>query len=184
MKDNKSSIFMPELMAEAIKGSFHKLNPVDMARNPVMFVVEIGSVITTIITMYNIIKGFSFSFDLQISLWLWFTVLFANFAEALAEGRGKAQAETLKKARSETFANIILANGEIENIPALSLRKGDIVLVKDNEIIPCDGEIAEGVALVDESAITGESAPVVRESGGDRSGVTGGTKVLSGSIKG
>ncbi|MEI7474971.1 MAG: potassium-transporting ATPase subunit KdpB [bacterium] len=183
MKDNKSSIFKPEQMAEAIKGSFLKLNPVAMARNPVMFVVEIGSLVTTIITIYNLVKGVSFSFDLQISLWLWFTVLFANFAEALAEGRGKAQAENLKKSRSETFANKILENGDIENIPALSLKKEDIVLVKDNEIIPCDGEIAEGVALVDESAITGESAPVVRESGGDRSGVTGGTKVLSGSVK-
>lgn len=178
-----SSIFKPEFMKEAIKGSFLKLNPASMLRSPVMFVVEIGSVITTLITIYNIIKGQSFSFDLQISLWLWFTVLFANFAEALAEGKGKAQAESLKKSRSETFANKISNNGEIEVIPALSLKKGDIVLVKDNEIIPCDGEMSEGVALVDESAITGESAPVVREAGGDKSGVTGGTKVLSGSIK-
>jgi K+-transporting ATPase ATPase B chain len=181
MKEN--SIFRPELMAEAIKGSFLKLNPVDMVRNPVMFVVEIGSIVTTLITIYNITKGLPFSFDLQISLWLWFTVLFANFAEALAEGKGKAQAETLKKARSETFANKLLENGEIEVVPALALTKGDIVLVKDNEIIPCDGEVAEGVALVDESAITGESAPVVRESGGDRSAVTGGTKVLSGTLQ-
>lgn len=179
----KSSIFKAEFLAEAIKGSFLKLNPVDMARNPVMFVVEIGSAVTTAITIYNMIKGQPYSFDLQISLWLWFTVLFANFAEALAEGKGKAQAESLKKSRSETFANKIFENGEIKNVPALSLQKEDIVLVKDNEIIPCDGEIVEGVALVDESAITGESAPVVRESGGDRSAVTGGTKVLSGSIK-
>lgn len=181
MKD--SSIFKPEFMKEAIKGSFLKLNPIDMARNPVMLVVEIGSVITTAITIYNIIKGHSYSFNLQISLWLWFTVLFANFAEALAEGKGKAQAESLKKSRSETFANIIKDNGEIEVVPALSLKKGDMVLVSDNEIIPCDGEMAEGVALVDESAITGESAPVVREAGGDKSGVTGGTKVLSGNVK-
>lgn len=179
----KSSIFKAEFLTEAIKGSFLKLNPVDMARNPVMFVVEIGSAITTAITIYNMIKGQPYSFDLQISLWLWFTVLFANFAEALAEGKGKAQAESLKKSRSETFANKIFENGEIKNVPALSLQKEDIVLVKDNEIIPCDGEIVDGVALVDESAITGESAPVVRESGGDRSAVTGGTKVLSGSIK-
>lgn len=179
----KSSIFKTEFLTEAIKGSFLKLNPVDMVRNPVMFVVEIGSAVTTVITIYNMIKGQPYSFDLQISLWLWFTVLFANFAEALAEGKGKAQAESLKKSRSETFANVMQENGELKNMPALSLQKGDIVLVKDNEDIPCDGEIVEGVALVDESAITGESAPVVRESGGDRSAVTGGTKVLSGSIK-
>ena len=178
-----SSIFKPEFLKEAIKGSFVKLNPVSMLRSPVMFIVEIGSVITSAITIYNIIKGQPYSFDLQISLWLWFTVIFANFAEALAEGKGKAQAESLKKSRSETFANRVNDNGEIEVIPALSLRKGDIVLVADNEIIPCDGELSEGVALVDESAITGESAPVVREAGGDKSGVTGGTKVLSGSVK-
>jgi len=181
MKD--SSIFKPEFMKEAIKGSILKLNPISMLRSPVMFIVEIGSAITSAITIYNIIKGHPYSFDLQISLWLWFTVIFANFAEALAEGKGKAQAESLKKSRSETFANKVNANGEIEVIPALSLRKGDIVLVADNEIIPCDGEMSEGVALVDESAITGESAPVVREAGGDKSGVTGGTKVLSGSVK-
>lgn len=181
MKD--SSIFKPEFLKEAIKGSILKLNPVSMLRSPVMFIVEIGSVITSVITIYNITKGQPFSFDLQISLWLWFTVIFANFAEALAEGKGKAQADALKKSRSETFANKVLDNGEIKNIPALSLVKGDIVLVKDNEIIPCDGEMSEGVALVDESAITGESAPVVREAGGDKSGVTGGTKVLSGTVK-
>lgn len=181
MKD--SSVFKPEFMKEAIKGSFLKLNPVDMARNPVMFVVEIGSVITTAITIYSITKGQNYIFDLQISLWLWFTVLFANFAEALAEGKGKAQAESLKKSRSETFANKIKENGQTEVVPALALKKGDLVLVSDNEIIPCDGEMFEGVALVDESAITGESAPVVREAGGDKSGVTGGTKVLSGSVK-
>lgn len=181
MKD--SSIFKPEFMKEAIKGSIMKLNPISMLRSPVMFIVEIGSVITSVITIYNIVKGQPFSFDLQISLWLWFTVIFANFAEALAEGKGKAQADALKKSRSETFANKVLDNGEIQNIPALSLVKGDIVLVKDNEIIPCDGEMSEGVALVDESAITGESAPVVREAGGDKSGVTGGTKVLSGTVK-
>ena len=181
MKD--SSIFKPEFMKEAIKGSIVKLNPISMLRSPVMFIVEIGSVITSLITIYNIIKGHPYSFDLQISLWLWFTVIFANFAEALAEGKGKAQAESLKKSRSETFANKVNENGAIEVIPALSLRKGDIVLVADNEIIPCDGEMSEGVALVDESAITGESAPVVREAGGDKSGVTGGTKVLSGNVK-
>lgn len=181
MKD--SSIFKPEFLKEAIKGSIIKLNPISMLRSPVMFIVEIGSVITSAITIYSIIKGQPYSFDLQISLWLWFTVIFANFAEALAEGKGKAQAESLKKSRSETFANKVNDNGEMEVIPALSLKKGDIVQVGDNEIIPCDGELSEGVALVDESAITGESAPVVREAGGDKSGVTGGTKVLSGSVK-
>lgn len=181
MKD--SSVFKPEFMKEAIKGSFLKLNPIDMARNPVMFVVEIGSAVTTAITIYSIIKGQNYSFDLQISLWLWFTVLFANFAEALAEGKGKAQAESLKKSRSEAFANKIKENGQTEVVPALALKKGDMVLVSDNEIIPCDGEMVEGVALVDESAITGESAPVVREAGGDKSGVTGGTKILSGAVK-
>lgn len=181
MKD--SSIFKPEFMKEAIKGSILKLNPISMLRSPVMFIVEIGSVITTAITIYSIIKGQPYCFDLQISLWLWFTVIFANFAEALAEGKGKAQAESLKKSRSETFANKLLENEKIEVIPALSLKKGDIVIVADNEIIPCDGEMEEGVALVDESAITGESAPVVREAGGDKSGVTGGTKILSGSVK-
>lgn len=179
----KSSIFKAELITQAIKGSFLKLNPVDMARNPVMFAVEIGSVITTTITIYSITKGQPYGFDLQIALWLWFTVLFANFAEALAEGKGKAQAESLKKSRSETFANKILENGEIQVITALALKKNDIVLAGDNEIIPCDGEMIEGIALVDESAITGESAPVVREAGGDKSSVTGGTKVLSGSVK-
>lgn len=181
MKDG--SIFKPEFMKEAIKGSILKLNPISMLRSPVMFIVEIGSVITTFITIYSIIKGQPFIFDLQISLWLWFTVIFANFAEALAEGKGKAQAESLKKSRSETFANRFKDDGQVEVVPALSLKKDDIVLVTDNEIIPCDGEMSEGVALVDESAITGESAPVVREAGGDKSGVTGGTKVLSGSVK-
>jgi len=179
----RSEIFTPKILLEATKDSFLKLNPIDMARNPVMFVVEIGFLVTSAITIYSIITGQTFSFDLQISLWLLFTVLFANFAEALAEGKGKAQAESLKKSRSETFANRINESGEVEVVPALALKKGDIVLVNENELIPCDGEMIEGVALVDESAITGESAPVVRESGGDKSGVTGGTKVLSGSVK-
>ena len=149
-----------------------------MLRNPVMFVVEIGAVITTLITIYNIFAGKPFGFNLQISIWLWFTVIFANFAEALAEGKGKAQAESLKQARRDVIAKKLLPNGEIEPTDALDLRKGDIVVASDNHVIPSDGEIIEGVALVDESAITGESAPVIRESGGDRSGVTGGTKIL------
>ena len=179
----KSKFWTSDIIITAIGSAFKKLNPRILILNPVMFIVEIGALITTIITIKNIFGGIEFGFNLQISLWLWFTILFANFAEAMAEGKGKAQAETLKKARSETSANRILDDETIETIPALSLKKSDIVLVKDGEIIPCDGEIISGVALVDESAITGESAPVVREGGGDKSGVTGGTKVLSGTIK-
>lgn len=181
MKDK--SIFKSEFVAEALYGAILKLNPVNMLRNPVMLVVEIGSIITTLITIYNIYKGHPFSFNLQISIWLWFTVLFANFAEALAEGKGKAQAATLKRSRKDVIAKKLLPNGDIEPTDALNLRAGDIVVAYDNHVIPSDGEIIEGVALVDESAITGESAPVIREAGGDRSSVTGGTKVLSGNIK-
>ncbi len=171
------------MILDAAGSSLLKLNPVALFSNPVMLIVEIGSVITTIVTFADIFGGKSFGFDLQISIWLWFTVLFANFAEALAEGKGKAQADTLKRARSETSARKLDKDSKEEQVPALSLRKGDIVLVLENEIFPCDGDVIEGVALVDESAITGESAPVVRESGGDRSGVTGGTKLLSGRAK-
>lgn len=181
MKDN--SIFKPEFIAEAIWGSILKLNPLNMLRNPVMFIVEIGSIITTLITIYNIYTGKPFSFNLQISVWLWFTVIFANFAEALAEGKGKAQAASLKYARKAVIAKKLLPNGDIEPTDALDLRKGDIVAAYDNHIIPSDGEIIKGVALVDESAITGESAPVIRESGGDRNCVTGGTKILSGDVQ-
>ncbi len=153
-----------------------KLNPRKMMGNPVMFVVEIGSVITTALLLRG---GPGFKFNLQITLWLWFTVLFANFAEAMAEGRGKAQADTLRKARAETVANRVTATGGVEQVSSAKLRAGDIVLVSAGEFIPSDGTIIEGVASVDESAITGESAPVIRESGGDRSAVTGGTRVLS-----
>lgn len=153
-----------------------------MFRNPVMFVVEAGA---AFLTVKLLITGFEtgFGFALQITLWLWFTVLFANFAEAMAEGRGKAQADSLRKAKTETFANRLKSNGENEVVPAPQLRKGDIVVVAAGEFIPGDGEVIEGVASVDESAITGESAPVIRESGGDRSAVTGGTRVLSDQIK-
>jgi len=180
---HKKSVWHAEIIIDAIKGSFYKLNPINLVRNPVMLIVELGSVVVTYIAFEKMFAGENFGFDIQISLWLWFTVLFANFAEALAEGKGKAQAEALKKSRSETSANKLLPNGAIENIPSISLCKGDIVVVIDNEIVPIDGEIIEGVSLIDESAITGESAPVVRESGGDKSGVTGGTIVLSGNIK-
>ena len=145
-----------------------------------MFVVEIGSVITTALLFKG---GSDFKFNLQITLWLWFTVLFANFAEAMAEGRGKAQADTLRQARSETLAHRILGSGSTEDVPSSKLKTGDLVQVSAGELIPSDGEIIEGVASVDESAITGESAPVIREAGGDRSAVTGGTRVLSDQIK-
>jgi K+-transporting ATPase ATPase B chain len=181
-KPNKS-IWQAKFIIKAVKESFVMLNPMSLVRNPVMLVVEFGSAVVTYIAFRNIALGRSFGFDLHISLWLWFTVLFSNFATALAEGKGKAQAEALKKARSETSANKLLADGTIESVSSDALRKDDIVVVKDNEMIPVDGEILEGVALVDESPITGESAPVVREGGGDKSAVTGGTKVLSGSLK-
>lgn len=149
-----------------------------------MFVVEVGCVITTVLLVREAMHGHSgFKFNLQITLWLWFTVLFANFAEAMAEGRGKAQADTLRKAKSETQARRLISDGCTETVPSSKLRTGDLVLVKAGEFIPGDGEIIEGIASVDESAITGESAPVIRESGGDRSAVTGGTRVLSDWIK-
>ena len=182
MRD-KQSLWESKLIIRAIYDSLGKLNPVSMLRNPVMFVVEIGAVITTLITIYNLYTGKHFGFNLQITIWLWFTVIFANFAEALAEGKGKAQADSLKLARREVIAKKLLPDGQIEPTDALELKKGDIVVAHDHHIIPSDGEIIEGIALVDESAITGESAPVVRESGGDRSAVTGGTKILSGNLK-
>jgi K+-transporting ATPase ATPase B chain len=183
MHINTSNLWQSDLMKQAIKDSIPKLDPRTLWRNPVMFAVEMGAILTTMITARDIIAGGNFGFDVQISIWLWFTILFANFAEALAEGRGRAQAENLRQARSEAIANRLLNDGSTEQVSALELRKGDLVLAKDGEIIPSDGEIVNGVALVDESAITGESAPVVREAGGDRCGVTGGTRVLSGQIK-
>ncbi len=183
MKINMSNLWQSDLVWQAVKDSIPKLDPRTLWRSPVMFAVEIGAVLTTLITARDAALGGNFGFDGQISLWLWFTILFANFAEALAEGRGRAQAETLRQARSEAQANKLQPDGSIEQVPALMLRKGDCVLAGDGEIIPSDGEIVEGVALVDESAITGESAPVVREAGGNLCGVTGGTRVLSGKIK-
>jgi len=176
------SIFDPAIIVPAIGESFKKLNPRHMVGNPVMFVTEVGAAITSVL-LFTGGQGASFGFLLQITVWLWFTVLFANFAEAMAEGRGKAQADTLRKARTETKANRLKADGKLEEIASSALRKGDTVIVKAGEFIPGDGEIIEGAATVDESAITGESAPVVRESGGDRSAVTGGTRVLSDVIK-
>ena len=176
----KKAIWEWKIIRRAILDALLKLNPRKMMGNPVMFVVEIGSVITTALLLKG---GGAFKFNLQITLWLWFTVLFANFAEAMAEGRGKAQADTLRKARSETLANRLLPDGQTEQTPSSKLRAGDLVIVSAGEMIPSDGEIVEGVASVDESAITGESAPVIREAGGDRSAVTGGTRVLSDQLK-
>jgi len=183
MKEKKLRIWQSKLVIQALKDSIRKLDPRIMIKNPVMFVVEVVSVITLWITASDFFTGGDFGFNGQVSLWLWFTIFFANFAEALAEGQGRAQAESLKKNRSEAFAKRLLVDGHIETVSALTLRKGDLVMVEDGDPIPGDGEVIEGVALVDESAITGESAPVVREAGGDRSGVTGGTRVLSGKIK-
>jgi len=170
MATKKKAVWEWKIIKRAVWDAFLKLNPRKMMGNPVMFVVEVGSVITTAL----LLRGGAALFNLQITLWLWFTVLFANFAEAMAEGRGKAQADTLRKARAETVANRLLENGEIEKVPSSKLRTGDVVMVSAGEFIPSDGEIVEGVASVDESAITEESAPVIREAGGDRSAVTGG----------
>ena len=173
-----------KILKHATIDSFWKLNPKSMVKNPVMFVVEVGAVITLVVLISNLFRhAGGFGFGLQITLWLWFTVLFANFAEAMAEGRGKAQAETLRKARAETEARKLCADGSTQTCASSKLRSGDIVLVSAGEFIPGDGEVIEGVASVDESAITGESAPVIRESGGDRSAVTGGTRVLSDEIR-
>src|SRR5229473_4099966 len=184
MATKKKAVWEWKIVRQATIDSLVKLNPRKMAGNPVMFVVEVGSVITTILLARDVSQhSGALKFDLQITLWLWFTVLFANFAEAMAEGRGKAQADTLRKARSETIANRLLENGQIEKVPSSNLRTGDVVMVSAGEFVPSDGEIVEGVASVDESAITGESAPVIREGGGDRSAVTGGTRVLSDQIR-
>jgi potassium-transporting ATPase ATP-binding subunit len=181
MARKSSSIFAPEIVRGAVAGSFPKLDPRLQFRNPVMFIVELGSVITSGIFFLELARGETGSlwFVGVIAFWLWLTVLFANFAEAVAEGRGKAQASALRATRTTTTARRRLESGTVEEVPAQELQRGDIVVVTAGEIIPADGEIVEGVGSVDESAITGESAPVIREAGGDRSAVTGGTKLLS-----
>ena len=180
---NRQSLFDTHIMRRAGMDALVKLNPTTMMKNPVMFVVEVGSVLTSGLLISDTLRHVGhFSFDLQITLWLWFTVLFANFAEAMAEGRGKAQADALRRAKAETTAYRIGKTG-VEEIPSSQLRSGDVVQVVAGQMIPGDGDIIEGVASVDESAITGESAPVIREAGGDRSAVTGGTRVLSDMIK-
>src|SRR5216683_169091 len=178
------AIWDMKIVQGAIWDSFVKLHPRKMMGNPVMFVVEVGSVVTSVLLVRDALRHQgAFSFGLQTTLWLWFTVLFANVAEAMAEGRGKAQADTLRKARAETQAHRLRSDGNTECVASSQLRSGDIVVVAAGDFIPGDGEVIEGVASVDESAITGESAPVIRESGGDRSAVTGGTRVLSDHIK-
>ncbi|HHP50392.1 MAG TPA: K(+)-transporting ATPase subunit B [Moorella mulderi] len=177
-------IYTRELIFRAIKDAFLKLDPRVQVKNPVMFVVAVGAFLTTAFIIRDALAGIftHMALNIQLALWLWLTVLFANFAEAMAEGRGKAQAESLRRTRSETMAKKIV-HGKIVTVPASQLRKDDIVLVEAGDIIPGDGEVIEGIASVDESAVTGESAPVIRESGGDRSAVTGGTRVLSDWIK-
>jgi potassium-transporting ATPase ATP-binding subunit len=183
---NVSSLFDPAIIRPAIWGAFRKLDPRLMIRNPVMFVVEVVSVLMTIIYLRELLTGVEagkVKFTFQIWLWLWITLLFANFAEAVAEGRGKAQAATLRKARTDTRAKwLIDPNGRsgmeevFDGVSAIDLETGDVVLVEAGDLIPSDGDLIEGIASIDESAITGESAPVIRESGGDRSAVTGGPK--------
>ncbi|MDP9302873.1 MAG: potassium-transporting ATPase subunit B, partial [Actinomycetota bacterium] len=167
-------LFDGPIVKRAIVDSFRKLDPRTLLRNPVIFTVEVVSVMVTIRIIANIVSGGPIAFDAAIAIGLWFTVLFANFAEAMAEGRGKAQAEALRKTRADLVARRLLADGTEETVPASQLRAGDLVVVSAGELIAGDGEIVEGIASVDESAITGESAPVIRESGGDRSAVTGG----------
>src|SRR5215467_6880917 len=180
-KERRSSVFSRELVVRAVWDSFPKLDPRRQVHNPVMFIVELGSVITAAIFVIDIARGNTGQlwFVGVISIWLWLTVLFANFAEAIAEGRGKAQANALRATRTTTTALRRSRDGHLEEIAAPDLQKGDVVVVEAGMIIPADGDIVEGAGSVDESAITGESAPVIREAGGDRSAVTGGTKLLS-----
>jgi K+-transporting ATPase ATPase B chain len=179
LRNEPRSLFDRAILGRAARASVLKLDPRRMARNPVLFVVELGSLLVTVLflreldassTQENVFAGL-------VAAWLWFTVLFANFAEAIAEGRGKAQAEELRRTRAETIAHRRRLDGSLEDIPSAALRLGDEVAVSAGEVIPADGTVIEGIASVDESAITGESAPVIRESGGDRSAVTGGTRV-------
>jgi K+-transporting ATPase ATPase B chain len=184
-KSAEISVFDPAIVWPAVRSAFAKLDPRIEIRNPVMFVVEIVATLTTLIFARDLVfSGSRLGFSFQVILWLWFTLLFANFAEAVAEGRGKAQADALRRTRTETDAKRLAAdNSTYELVPATSLKVGDVVVVEIGDIIPSDGEVIEGIASVNEAAITGESAPVIRESGGDRSAVTGGTQVLSDQIK-
>ena len=186
MTTKRASLFDPAIVGPALLQSVAKLNPRTLIRNPVMFVVEVVTALTTYECLRDLVTGTGHpKFDIQISVWLWFTVIFGNFAEAVAEGRGKAQADALRKTRADTLAKRLRSSDTkaFHSVPSQDLHAGDIVLVEMGDIIPSDGEVIEGIASVDESAITGESAPVIRESGGDRSAVTGGTRVLSDWIK-
>src|SRR5476649_1156284 len=177
-----SALFDPKIVVPAIGSAFVKLNPRTLIRNPVMFVLEVVTALTTIILIRDLVTGGqSIGFEFQIVIWLWFTVLFANFAEAIAEGRGKAQADALRRQRTETKAKLLAGRDSIgfKLVAGPDLKVGDVVLVEAGDTIPSDGEVIEGIASVNEAAITGESASVIRESGGDRSAVTGGTQVLS-----
>ncbi|MDQ2775672.1 MAG: potassium-transporting ATPase subunit KdpB [Acidobacteriota bacterium] len=177
-------LFDPEIVRRATKDALLKLNPLTLMKNPVMFVVEVGAALVTLFLLKDLFTSAgSRMFEIQIAVWLWFTVLFANFAEAMAEARGKAQADSLRRTKGDAMAKRIVAKGKTEAVPASKLRSGDIVIAETGDLIPGDGEVIEGIATVDESVITGESAPVIRESGGDRSAVTGGTKVLSDQVK-
>jgi K+-transporting ATPase ATPase B chain len=178
-----SALFDAKIVVPAIGSAFVKLDPRTLIKNPVMFVLEVVTTLTTIILIRNlVVGGGQIGFEFQIIIWLWFTVLFANFAEAVAEGCGKAQADTLRRQRTETQAKLLGGAGDQQSyrlVASTELKVGDVVLVEAGEMIPSDGEVIEGMASVNEAAITGESAPVIRESGGDRSAVTGGTQVLS-----
>src|SRR6478609_7649988 len=177
-----SALFDPKIVVPAIGSAFVKLDPRTLMKNPVMFVLEVVTALTTVVLIRDIVTGgTNLGFEFQIVLWLWFTVLFANFAEAVAEGRGKAQADALRRTRTETQAKLLsgTASRNYKMVPGTNLKVGDVVLVEAGDTIPSDGEVIEGVASVNEAAITGESAPVIRESGGDRSAVTGGTQVIS-----
>ena len=177
-KQKNTSFFNKKILLQAAKDSFKKLSPSLLIKNPVIFMVAIGAALTTLVVFGGLFQGTFSSFNFQIAIWLWFTVLFANFSEAIAEGRGKAQADSLRKNKTQTKARKMEGTEEV-SVPATELKKGDVVVCETGDVIPSDGEVVEGIASVDESAITGESAPVIRESGGDRSAVTGGTKVIS-----
>ncbi|MBV9250844.1 MAG: HAD-IC family P-type ATPase, partial [Acetobacteraceae bacterium] len=180
MRGSQSTMLDPAILLPAVTQAFVKLDPRVLIKNPVMFVVEIVSLLTTVILIRGLLTGAPHSgFVFQIVVWLWLTLLFANFAEAVAEGRGKAQAATLRKSKTETMAKLLSSDGQTREVAGTSLKVGDVVLVDAGDMIPSDGDVVEGVASVNEAAITGESAPVIRESGGDRSAVTGGTRVLS-----
>ncbi len=183
MPAKTTNVWEPHLIRRAVKDAFLKLNPFVQRRNLVMFLVELSAIIVTVVAVEDLLRGGNFKLDAQICVWLWLTVLFSNFSEALAEGRGRAQAESLRRAQKDATANKLRADGSTEQVLATRLRKDDLVMVREGEIVPSDGDIIEGTGLVDESAVTGESAPVVREPGGSICGVTGGTKLISGQVK-